>query len=67
MKLSESIKYGVCDFIVNSEISLNNLLKLVSKYSVEPKKIKNVNLKIAKPNIRQSLHLQKIYKSIMKI
>lgn len=48
MKLSESIKYGVCDFIVNSEISLNNLLKLVSKYSVEPKKIKNVNLKESK-------------------
>ena len=34
--------------LLTLEISLNNLLKLVSKYSVEPKTIKNVNLKESK-------------------
>ena len=41
MKLSESLKLGASDFILVSEFSLNNLLKLISKHLVEDNKYIN--------------------------
>lgn len=44
VKLAESVKSGVSDFILTSELSLNNLLKLISKNLDEENNIINENL-----------------------